>query len=155
MALGPRLDLRQSQSLVMTPQLQQAIRLLALSNLELEGFIESALDANPLLEMGEVSREAGEAGVEVAEPGADGPGEGEAALDIDPAALDRDRDTGDGEWSAAPGSLGADEGPDISERGSDAGLTLADHLHAQAGTAAGDTREEFLVRALIDPLDEA
>ena len=33
MALGPRLDLRQSQSLVMTPQLQQAIKLLALSNL--------------------------------------------------------------------------------------------------------------------------
>ena len=36
MALGPRLDLRQSQSLVMTPQLQQAIKLLALSNLEIE-----------------------------------------------------------------------------------------------------------------------
>ena len=44
MALGPRLDLRQSQSLVMTPQLQQAIRLLALSNLELEAYIGEALD---------------------------------------------------------------------------------------------------------------
>jgi RNA polymerase sigma-54 factor len=49
MALGPRLDLRQSQSLVMTPQLQQAIRLLTLSNLELETFIGEALEANPLL----------------------------------------------------------------------------------------------------------
>ena len=49
MALGPRLDLRQSQSLVMTPQLQQAIKLLALSNLELETFISEALEANPLL----------------------------------------------------------------------------------------------------------
>ena len=39
MGLGPRLDLRQSQSLVMTPQLQQAIKLLALSNLEVEAFI--------------------------------------------------------------------------------------------------------------------
>ncbi|MGL1788630.1 hypothetical protein ACSTIL_23590, partial [Vibrio parahaemolyticus] len=39
MALGPRLDLRQSQSLVMTPQLQQAIKLLTLSNLEIEAFI--------------------------------------------------------------------------------------------------------------------
>ena len=39
MAIGPRLDLRQSQSLVMTPQLQQAIKLLALSNLEIEAFI--------------------------------------------------------------------------------------------------------------------
>ena len=57
MALGPRLDLRQSQSLVMTPQLQQAIRLLALSNLELEMFIGEALEANPLLELGEVRRD--------------------------------------------------------------------------------------------------
>jgi RNA polymerase sigma-54 factor len=47
MALGPRLDIRQTQSLVMTPQLQQAIKLLALSNLEVETFIGEALDANP------------------------------------------------------------------------------------------------------------
>ena len=51
MALGPRLDLRQSQSLVMTPQLQQAIKLLALSNLEIETFIGEALEANPLLDI--------------------------------------------------------------------------------------------------------
>ena len=53
MALGPRLDLRQSQSLVMTPQLQQAIKLLAASNLELETYLAAALEANPLLEIGE------------------------------------------------------------------------------------------------------
>jgi RNA polymerase sigma-54 factor len=52
MALGPRLDLRQSQSLVMTPQLQQAIKLLALSNLEIEAFIAEEIDKNPLLEAG-------------------------------------------------------------------------------------------------------
>jgi RNA polymerase sigma-54 factor len=51
MALGPRLDLRQSQSLVMTPQLQQAIRLLALSNIELEAHIAGELERNPLLEV--------------------------------------------------------------------------------------------------------
>ncbi len=51
MALGPRLDLRQSQSLVMTPQLQQAIKLLALSNLEIEAFIAEEVDRNPLLEI--------------------------------------------------------------------------------------------------------
>ena len=55
MSLAPRLDLRQSQSLVMTPQLQQAIKLLALSNLEVETFIGEALEANPLLEIGEAS----------------------------------------------------------------------------------------------------
>ena len=58
MALGPRLDLRQSQSLVMTPQLQQAIKLLALSNLEIEAFIGDALETNPLLEAGELAMEA-------------------------------------------------------------------------------------------------
>ena len=52
MALGPRLDLRQSQSLVMTPQLQQAIKLLALSNLEIEGFLAEEIERNPLLEAG-------------------------------------------------------------------------------------------------------
>src|SRR3546814_16107706 len=45
-----RLDLRQSQSLVMTPQLQQAIKLLALSNLELEAYLAEALEGNPLLD---------------------------------------------------------------------------------------------------------
>ena len=52
MSLAPRLDLRQSQSLVMTPQLQQAIKLLALSNLEVETFIAEELEKNPLLESG-------------------------------------------------------------------------------------------------------
>jgi RNA polymerase sigma-54 factor len=50
MALTPRLDLRQSQSLVMTPQLQQAIKLLQLSNLELASYVEQQLEENPLLE---------------------------------------------------------------------------------------------------------
>src|SRR3982751_2828089 len=50
MGLGPRIDLRVSQSLVMTQQLQQAIKLLALSNLEIEAVIAEELAKNPLLE---------------------------------------------------------------------------------------------------------
>lgn len=50
MAIGPRLDLRQSQSLVMTPQLQQAIKLLQFSNQEVAAFLEEELERNPLLE---------------------------------------------------------------------------------------------------------
>ena len=50
MVLGPRLDQRQSQSLVMTPQLQQAIKLLQMSNIELTKFVEEELEQNPLLE---------------------------------------------------------------------------------------------------------
>jgi RNA polymerase sigma-54 factor len=49
MALGPRLDLRQTQSLVMTPQLRQAIQLLQYSNIEATQFIEDELLKNPLL----------------------------------------------------------------------------------------------------------
>ena len=53
MALSIKLELRQGQQLVMTPQLQQAIRLLQLSNLELMEFVESELEHNPLLERDE------------------------------------------------------------------------------------------------------
>ena len=50
MAIAPRLELRQGQSLVMTPQLQQAIKLLQLSNIELADYVEHELEQNPLLE---------------------------------------------------------------------------------------------------------
>ena len=169
MALGPRLDIRQTQSLVMTPQLQQAIKLLALSNLEVEAFIGEALDANPLLEVSQAQPGAGEAGEGAPEelrrthlessPVDQLMGEGKAMddrpLDIDAATLDRDRDTGDAsgpDWSADRFAGG--EGPDIGERG-DFGETLAEHLHAQIGAVAADARALFLARWLIDQLDEA
>src|SRR5690349_23352831 len=50
MALTQRLEFRQSQALVMTPQLMQAIKLLQLSNLDLSAFVEEELERNPLLE---------------------------------------------------------------------------------------------------------
>src|ERR1044072_4542029 len=50
MALTQRLEFRQSQSLVMTPQLMQAIKLLQLSNLDLVAYVEGELERNPLLE---------------------------------------------------------------------------------------------------------
>ncbi|MFQ5533490.1 MAG: RNA polymerase factor sigma-54 [Sphingomonadales bacterium] len=53
MALTPRLEIRQSQTLVMTPQLQQAIKLLQYSNLELSSFVEQEVEKNPLLEIGD------------------------------------------------------------------------------------------------------
>jgi RNA polymerase sigma-54 factor len=77
MAINQRQEFRQSQSLVMTPQLQQAIKLLQLSNLELSAYVESELEQNPLLEHEEGERGAtendaseGEAG-ETAEGGDD------------------------------------------------------------------------------------
>jgi RNA polymerase sigma-54 factor len=183
MAMGPRLDLRQSQSLVMTPQLQQAIKLLALSNLEIEAFIGEAMDANPLLEIGESAP----APVESIEPDVrrttleSSPvdqliGEGRAAddrpLDIDAGALDIDRDTGDGGGleSGETGRLadaaydnpydgearvaGGGEAPSIEEQGG-FGETLAEHLHAQIGAVARDARDCFIARFIIDQLDDA
>src|SRR6516225_4852400 len=50
MALTQRLQLRQSQALVMTPQLMQAIKLLQLSNLDLVAYVEAELERNPLLD---------------------------------------------------------------------------------------------------------
>ena len=50
MAVTPKLDLRQSQALVMTPHLQQAIKLLQLSNIELAVYVDQELEKNPLLE---------------------------------------------------------------------------------------------------------
>ena len=174
MALGPRLDLRQSQSLVMTPQLQQAIKLLALSNLELEAFIGEAVADNPLLEVGE-SAAAPEAAATI-EPEArrthlesspvdqligEGRAEEDRPLDIDGAALDRDRDTGDGggEGGAAfeldsARERGGGEGLAIDERGG-SGETLAEHLHAQVGAASAGPRQAALAGWLVDQLDEA
>ena len=59
--LSQRLELRQSQALVMTPQLQQAIKLLQLSNLELGEFVEAEIEKNPLLELGEATARRGAA----------------------------------------------------------------------------------------------
>ena len=62
MALTQRLEFRQSQSLVMTPQLMQAIKLLQLSNLDLSAFVEEELERNPLLERASDGPEAPVAG---------------------------------------------------------------------------------------------
>ena len=181
MALGPRLDLRQSQSLVMTPQLQQAIKLLALSNLEIEAFIGEALDANPLLDVGaepvapaadaiDIPEEARRTTLE-GSPVDQLIGEGRAGddrpLDIDAEVLDRDRDTGDGvaaAGSAAGGSGdnwaseirlgGGEEGPGINDQAG-GGQSLSAHLEAQVGTVAEDPVLAGIARYIIGQLDEA
>ncbi|MFL0671914.1 MAG: RNA polymerase factor sigma-54 [Erythrobacter sp.] len=175
MALGPRLDLRQSQSLVMTPQLQQAIRLLAASNLEIETFISEALEANPLLEAGDMRQVAAAPGGDAPElppeaPTADelmlrGRGEADAPLDLGGAALDRDVDTGDGarslkdaEWGASAGSAAGGSGDedygDFGERQA-AEITLREHLEAQVGALARDAEQDFAARHIIGLLDDA
>jgi RNA polymerase sigma-54 factor len=68
MALGQKLILKQGQSLVMTPQLQQAIKLLQMSHVELQEFVDAELERNPLLERVDGAGEAAAKAPEVAEP---------------------------------------------------------------------------------------
>src|SRR6266542_4278112 len=74
MALTQKLEFRQSQALVMTPQLMQAIKLLQLSNLDLSAYVEGELERNPLLER--PSEGPAEANSTGSEQQAGGPGEG-------------------------------------------------------------------------------
>ena len=159
MSLAPRLDLRQSQSLVMTPQLQQAIRLLALSNLEIEGFIAEEVEKNPLLEAGSSDAVDTPEPV-VVEPSEAGGSDGEAALDIDTGAAFEDDSPADRAGGldgslgmAGTGGGGGEDGPDF-DSFANPDVTLADHLMAQAGTAI-DSADMFIAAQLIDEIDEA
>src|ERR1044071_5328400 len=89
MALTQRLQMRQSQALVMTPQLMQAIKLLQLSNLDLATYVEGELEKNPLLERAAE----GEPGVidGAAEPAAEEFGRDRDASDRAPAGDGPDR----------------------------------------------------------------
>ena len=160
MSLGPRLDLRQSQSLVMTPQLQQAIKLLALSNLEVEAFIAEEIEKNPLLDGGAETSIAtpqpddGD-GFEAREPAtadeliAKGATETDAPLDADYAA---DRFIDDGPTDRAI-SGGSGEDIDFDSFACPEG-SLCDHLMQQAGEAFAGI-DLGIATQIIDAIDDA
>ncbi len=157
MAMKPGLHLRQSQHLALTPQLQQSIRLLQLSALELSQEIEQALNDNPLLEcddppVGAAMRIAadgailGAAPVAPPEPPAGGVeaetvnGEAEspamAGFDWGSARGERDEDDdGPGAWATTPTSL-------------------REHLGLQLAATKASPRDRALVQLLIDSLDD-
>jgi len=136
MALSPKLELRQSQSLVMTPQLLQAIKLLQLSNVDLTAYVEAELERNPLLERDEGDRQASEEGAP--EGGAESSGENGAWSGED------------GEVAAAPVSEGAADAVPV-------GMEAAD---PNRDPASADTPGDLLeaargddVAAINDTLD--
>jgi RNA polymerase sigma-54 factor len=104
MAMSPRLELRQGQALVMTPQLQQAIKLLQLSNIELTEFVEAELERNPLLEREENQAEAKpEKSAETQALDFDADAQSEPALDVEVADMAPDLSRSDlAEAGAAP-----------------------------------------------------
>jgi RNA polymerase sigma-54 factor len=179
LGFSQRLELRQSQALVMTPQLQQAIKMLQLSNVELADFVEAEIEQNPLLEHGEP--DADEAPVAAPEPvpaEANGaPVELSGALPegfADALAGDLAGDTAD-HWRIAAG----EEGDGSLDRGGDSqpwqtrnggrddedmrGIeqaaarprTLREHLIEQIGADLPGMADRVIAFYLLDQLDEA
>jgi RNA polymerase sigma-54 factor len=183
MALTTRLEFRQSQALVMTPQLMQAIKLLQLSNLDLMAYVEEELEKNPLLER--VSDDEGPAapaeGAEASGSGSEGEGPQEwmgedlatsrNAIEDDlgtrldnvfpedgtsamSSARTDDATAAHSEW-ASVGSGGREDGEYNLEAFVSAELTLADHLTEQLSLSATDPVQRMIGQHLIDMVDEA
>src|SRR5437762_6064632 len=162
MGLGPTLSIRQSQQLVLTPQLRQAIQLLQLSNLALDAFLAEELSKNPLLgtrpEEGGEEQPAGDFGSEDAdgeeapeEPGADelilGQADDDRPLDRDwhSEALETDS------FSDVVASGGSEEGFDF-ERVQYSAASLSEYLIDQLHGASGDVGG--LARIIAETLEE-
>jgi RNA polymerase sigma-54 factor len=178
MALSAKLQLRQSQSLVMTPQLMQSIRLLQLTHIELEHFIDDEIERNPLLERAEPQDDAAS-------------DQAQKADTIPEAVVDGDWFETETAWSAEaiaekldsslenlfPDDPGTSErlGPDLtaqwksasgnssgsSSEGFDAGdmaaaaVTLREHAGEQVALAFADPARRLIAGELADGLDEA
>ena len=171
MALSPRLEFRQAQSLTLTPQLMQSIRLLQLSHLELNDFVETELLRNPLLER--------EEGSEGDEPG--DPPERSTEISAYEDTVDRsdriqDADSiADGYDTAVEnvfpdqgaqdqlnpqsrldrnGASESGEAPDIDQFVASRPL-LSEHLERQANMILRTQADRLIARHLIDGLNEA
>jgi RNA polymerase sigma-54 factor len=175
MALSTKLELRQGQQLVMTPQLQQAIRLLQLSNVELCSFVETELERNPLLERDEVTPEPAQTAekarrdedahdegsgespgdwVETREPAAPLEASREEAPPPTPTANGAEPELG-GWASLRPRTSNVFGGEDTNlEDFVAAGTSLADHLTEQLHVAIADPAERLIGSHLIHTLDE-
>jgi len=179
MALSQRLDLRQTQALVMTPQLQQAIKLLQLSSVELADFIDAEIERNPLLE-----RDAGPEGGEA--PGEDaGPPEpvpeaatlrdtaeavsSETLGDDRPLDTDFENDFADdrftdgtegssdvyGSWNERGGRGGFEDDDPNLEATLTGAVSLREHLQEQMNVDNADPVDRVIGATLIDLIDGA
>jgi len=163
MAISPNLELRQGTSLVLTPQLQQAIKLLQLSSVELLAYVEDELERNPLLERDGERDDDG-----VAESDIAGEADADAGLDMDPGNLwngdgvegapaagadDFDRGGAFEDWGRRGGSF--DGGDRDLEQTVSSVESLRDHLLNQLHVEFDDAIDKLIGRYLIDMLDEA
>ncbi|MGI9378037.1 MAG: RNA polymerase factor sigma-54 [Methyloligellaceae bacterium] len=175
MALSAKLELRQSQSLVMTPQLQQAIKLLQLSNLELGEFVEKELEKNPLLEVSESEPANSATAAENSEDSSEGQSKDEwlensvdgktndpsndLDTDVETVYPDGRNDAGDhlktSDWkSTTTSGAGASESVNLEAFVSEE-KTLTDHLNDQLQLSVSDPVKRLIGQHLIDMVDEA
>lgn len=139
-----KLDLRQSQNLVMTPQLQQAISLLQMNNIELSEFVEEELEKNPLLEKFEKVEEPSQAEQVEAKDDVDSAFDG-SSFDAGSFAAD----------IGAGGNSKFESAEDSFENRMSAEKTLREHLSEQLNMAFSDERDRMIGAFLIDRLDES
>ncbi|HET6971600.1 MAG TPA: RNA polymerase factor sigma-54 [Phenylobacterium sp.] len=167
MALSARLEIRQGQGLVITPQLQQAIKLLQMSNLEVEAFIDAELERNPLLQR-EEGEEAGDDAPEAESPAlAEHAADADARADMDVThdeASPGERATGDApeaadaggaiDWSKAGKGGGFDGDGEGMEGSLTREKTLCEHLHEQLAASGLSPADTAIAGVLIDAVDE-
>jgi RNA polymerase sigma-54 factor len=158
--LSQGLQLRQSQNLVMTPQLQQAIRMLQLSNLELCDYVDAEIQQNPLLErrdhVVEAARSAGGGSADL------GQTEPLAGASAELAAW-RDAAGEDGDGSTDLGGAPRWNGGELAGGGERIGIgetvsrprTLREHVEEQIGADLTDPQDRVIARHLLDLIDEA
>ncbi|MGA9163120.1 MAG: RNA polymerase factor sigma-54, partial [Thiobacillus sp.] len=148
------LQLKLGQHLTLTPQLQQSIRLLQLSTLELNQELEQMLQDNPLLEReeeDEASFNATEAPTHTAEAEAQSSENAAAPENTD---LESATTLDDSDWNDYSAAGGDDEDNDYAQ-GSVAGASLREHLLSQLIVSPLTLRDRTLVAALIDDLDDS
>ncbi len=183
MALSPKLDFRQSQSLVMTPQLMQSIRLLQMTHAELELFLDSEIEKNPLLDRVEAANDdfsGADAADDGAPPADEGAGEEErsdwfrteapeaaetlsATFDAslenlfpdDPGRSDSGWSDAAGPASAAPWTAPSGGGGYDMDQMAAGGVSLAETVRGQIALAFCDAADRFIAMALADALDES
>ena len=182
MALIQKLLIRQTQALVMTPQLMQAIKLLQLSHLDLAAYVDGELERNPLLERPadqDQVRDDGETAAETPSASEEEPASAdwmddrlesrqsiEARLDTDlnnifpddsatePARMPESQPGSYSEWTAAGGG-GRNDGEYNLEAFVTAETTLAGHLAEQVSMTFTDPIERMVARYLVDLVDDA
>ncbi|MDP2110389.1 MAG: RNA polymerase factor sigma-54 [Thiobacillus sp.] len=147
------LQLKLGQHLTLTPQLQQSIRLLQLSTLELNQELEQMLQDNPLLER-EDEDDAGLAAAEA--PAHTAEAEAQSTEPSQPESSESDPVTAldDSDWNDYSSAGSNDEDSDY-EQGSVAGSTLREHLLNQLIVSPLTLRDRTLVATLIDDLDDS